>query len=115
MARPDHALEGISHLERSSAGRGSKGQTQTVDVRARIDLPAQSQLFRRCITKLSGERRPDDGFLPQVADLGQAEIDQSGPGHFATAQEDVVGRDIPVDDAFGMGDSESGGDAVAQT
>ena len=72
-----------------------------------------AELFGRGIAVFAGEFVADNGLRAGVGILGDAEVDDDGLGGHATAQDDVVGRQVAVDDPAVMGNLEPVGHPAA--
>ena len=102
---------GAAHVERL-APRRRQHQPKAVDVGAAVDLAAEhAELLGQDVGELAGEVIADDRPRRGRADR-DAEIDDLRLSHVAR-QDDVVGRDVAMDDAL-VRNGEAVGQPVAQ-
>ena len=106
---------GAAHVD-GAPGQGLRQhQREGIHVRAAGDLAAiQAELLRRDVVVLAREAGADDRAFAKDAGAGDAEIDDLGAGGIAARQDDVVGRDVAMDDAEPVRGMQAGSDALAQ-
>jgi hypothetical protein len=96
-------LERRPHEHGFAAGRFGQDHPQAVDVRALVDASAvKPELLRRCVREPALEALLDR-MVARGHELGEPEVDQLGELWPAFRQNDVVGGDVPVNDAARVG------------
>ena len=89
-----------AHIERLAGERLHQHQTETVDVRFCGHFAAkQAELFRRHVVLLASKAAADNGAFVKQRGARDAEVDDLGARDVAARHDDVVGRDVAMNDA----------------
>ena len=103
------------HIERAPAQRFGENEAEAVDVRFGRDRAAgKAELLRRHVIVFAGKSVADDRALARPLRPGDAKIDDLGAVRIAVRQNDIVGGDVPMDDAKTMRRLKRAADALLQ-